>query len=307
MKKLLKKFVKSYTIQKKIMLAASHFYNARLSYNKIKDINDLDFKVFSQNGEDGIIDYFLHQLKIKKPKFVEIGVGDYTESNTRYLFETTSPKGIIFDTIDDFKARVTENIKLWKGDLKIIKKSINPDNILNLLEKNNFLKNLDLFSLDIDGIDYWVIEKLPKDFSKIVVLEYNPIFGSKLKLTVPNLKNFNRSKYHYSNLCFGASIKALVDLMSKKNFVFIGTNLQNCNAFFISKKYIKKINLKIPKNNNLNYFSISNIRESRSKQNKLTYLSGQKKIKKIQNCKVIDLNDKKYQKIKIKELLNKKL
>ena len=289
------------------MLAASHFYNARLSYNKIKDINDLDFKVFSQNGEDGIIDYFLHQLKIKKPKFVEIGVGDYTESNTRYLFETTSPKGIIFDTIDDFKARVTENIKLWKGDLKIIKKSINPDNILNLLEKNNFLKNLDLFSLDIDGIDYWVIEKLPKDFSKIVVLEYNPIFGSKLKLTVPNLKNFNRSKYHYSNLCFGASIKALIDLMNKKNFVFVGTNLANCNAFFVSKKYIKKINLKIPKNNNLNYFSISNIRESRSKQNKLTYLSGQKKIKKIQNCKVIDLNDKKYQKIKIKELLNKKL
>ena len=307
MKKLLKKFVKNYTIQKKIMLAASHFYNARLSYNKIKDINDLDFKVFSQNGEDGIIDYFLHQLKIKKPKFVEIGVGDYTESNTRYLFETTSPKGIIFDTIDDFKARVTENIKLWKGDLKIIKKSINPDNILNLLEKNNFLKNLDLFSLDIDGIDYWVIEKLPKDFSKIVVLEYNPIFGSKLKLTVPNLKNFNRSKYHYSNLCFGASIKALIDLMNKKNFVFVGTNLANCNAFFVSKKYIKKINLKIPKNNNLNYFSISNIRESRSKQNKLTYLSGQKKIKKIQNCKVIDLNDKKYQKIKIKELLNKKL
>ena len=135
MKKLLKKFVKSYTIQKKIMLAASHFYNARLSYNKIKDINDLDFKVFSQNGEDGIIDYLLHQLKIKKPKFVEIGVGDYTESNTRYLFETTSPEGIIFDVIDDFKARVRENIKLWKGDLKIIKKSINSDNILNLLKK----------------------------------------------------------------------------------------------------------------------------------------------------------------------------
>ena len=48
---------------------------------------------------------------IKKPKFIEIGVGDYTESNTRYLFETTSPQGIIFDVIDDFKAKVIENIK----------------------------------------------------------------------------------------------------------------------------------------------------------------------------------------------------
>ena len=251
MKKLLKKFVKNYTTQKKIMLATSHFYNARLNYNKIKNINDLDFKVFSQNGEDGIIDYFLYQLKIKKPKFVEIGVGDYTESNTRYLFETTSPQGIIFDVIDDFKAKVIENIKLWKGDLKIIKKSVNSDNILNLLKKNNFLKNLDLFSLDIDGTDYWVIEKLPKDFSKIVVLEYNPIFGSKLKLTVPNLKNFNRSKYHYSNLCFGASIKAMVDIMNKKNFVFIGTNLTNCNAFFILNELCEKISINIPNEEDL--------------------------------------------------------
>tara|TARA_B100000965_G_C19596512_1_gene760497 strand:+ start:1126 stop:2040 length:915 start_codon:yes stop_codon:yes gene_type:complete len=302
-KKLLKKFVKNYTTQKKIMLATSHFYNARLNYNKIKNINDLDFKVFSQNGEDGIIDYFLYQLKIKKPKFVEIGVGDYTESNTRYLFETTSPQGIIFDVIDDFKAKVIENIKLWKGDLKIIKKSVNSDNILNLLKKNNFLKNLDLFSLDIDGTDYWVIEKLPKDFSKIVVLEYNPIFGSKLKLTVPNLKNFNRSKYHYSNLCFGASIKAMVDIMNKKNFVFIGTNLANCNAFFISKKYIQNIKLKIPKKNNLESFIISNIRESRSKKNTLTYLSGLKKIKKIRDCEVVDLHNKKYKKVKIKKLI----
>jgi len=302
-----KQFIKNYIFQKKIMIASSHFFNARFNYNKIRNINDLDFKVFSQNGEDGIIDYLLYQLKIKKPKYVEIGVGDYTESNTRYLFETTSPQGIIFDCIDNFKERVKENVKMWKGDLKIIKQTVNSDNVLNLLKKYNFFKNLDIFSLDVDGIDYWIIDSLPKNFSKLVVLEYNPIFGSNLKLTVPNLKNFDRSKYHYSNLCFGASIKALVNLMNKKNFIFVGTNLTNCNAFFVSKKYIKNIKLKIPKKNNLNFFAISNIRESRSKKNKLTYLSGIKKIKKIQNCEVIDLDYKKYKKIKIKNLLNKKL
>tara|TARA_B100001250_G_scaffold393871_1_gene397093 strand:- start:363 stop:1295 length:933 start_codon:yes stop_codon:yes gene_type:complete len=303
--KKIKLFIKNYFFQKKIMIASSHFFNARLNYNKIRNINNLDFKVFSQNGEDGIIDYLLFQLKIKKPKYVEIGVGDYTESNTRYLFETMSPKGIIFDCIENFKERVKENVKMWKGDLKIIKQSVNSDNILNLLKKNNFINNIDLFSLDVDGIDYWIINSMPKNFSKIVILEYNPIFGPKLKVTVPNKKNFDRSKYHYSNLCFGASINALIYLMNKKNFVFVGSNLTNCNAFFVSKKYIKNIRLKLPNTNNLNFFTISNIRESRSKQNKLTYLSGLKKINKIRNCELIDLDNKNYKKVKIKNLLKK--
>ena len=58
---------------------------------------------------------------------------------------------------------------------------------------NNFDNNLDIFSLDVDGIDYWILEVLPEKLSKIVVLEYNPIFGSNLEVTIPNLKNFDRN------------------------------------------------------------------------------------------------------------------
>ena len=56
-------------------------------YNKVKYLSEVDYKIFSQNGEDGILDYLLYQLKIEKPKYIEIGVGDYTESNTRFIFE----------------------------------------------------------------------------------------------------------------------------------------------------------------------------------------------------------------------------
>ena len=52
---------------------------------------------------------------------------------------------------------------------------------------------LDLFSLDIDGIDYWILEKMPQNFSKIAVLEYNPLFGAELEITVPNIDNFSRT------------------------------------------------------------------------------------------------------------------
>ena len=172
------------------------------SYNDIIELNQTELKIFSQNGEDGIIDYLTFQLGIKKPKFVEIGVGDYSESNTRFIYERTSAEGMIIDCLKDLKQNVSKKTKLWKGNLEIIEANVNTENILEILNTKNFLNNLDIFSLDIDGIDYWIIEKLPENFSKIVVLEYNHVFGNEFQITVPNLKNFNRKDYHFSNLCF---------------------------------------------------------------------------------------------------------
>ena len=60
------------------MLGLSHILNIRKNYNSITSISDVDYKIYSQFGEDGIIDFILRKLNIEKPKFVEIGVGDYT-------------------------------------------------------------------------------------------------------------------------------------------------------------------------------------------------------------------------------------
>ena len=200
--------------------------------------------------------------------------------------------------LKNLKKNVLKNIKLWRGDLQIIEKKVNSKNIVEILRKNNFLKNIDLFSLDIDGIDYWVIEKLPKNFSKIAVLEYNSIYGPDLDITVPNISNFDRSKYHYSHLCFGSSLKALVRIMKKKNFTFIGCEITRCNAFFVNNNYLKNINLNIPDQNKLDIFTNSNIRESRNKKGKLSHKSGLDRLKLMKNCTVFDLKNKKLKKLK---------
>ena len=105
-------------------------------------------------------------MGIKKPKFVEIGVGDYSESNTRFIYERTSAEGMIIDCLKDLKQNVSKKTKLWKGNLEIIEANVNTENILEILNTKNFLNNLDIFSLDIDGIDYWIIEKLPENFKE---------------------------------------------------------------------------------------------------------------------------------------------
>ena len=63
-------------------------------------------------------------LKIDKPKFIEIGVGDYYESNTRFIFERTSCQGLIIDIIEDFKNKVEKNTTVWKGNLNVLQKKL---------------------------------------------------------------------------------------------------------------------------------------------------------------------------------------
>ena len=288
--------------RKIFLIGSSHFSLIRPNYSKIKDINDLDYKVFSQAGEDGIIDYLLYSLNIKKPKFIEIGVGDYRESNTRFVYERSSCKGLIVDVIENLEQKVKGNINFWKGDLKVVEKEIDSENIIETLNENNFNKDIDLFSLDIDGIDYWVLEKLPNEFSKIIVVEYNAIFGDKLMVSVPNIKGFQRHKYHYSYLCCGASLKALINLLNKKGYIFLGTNLLRTNAFFVLKKFKDKINLDLSNTNLLNKHVDSHIRESRNKKGRLNYLSGKNRLKEIENCEVVDLSDPEEKLVKIKDI-----
>ena len=306
--KLLVKFIKKIKLEihifDKVILCVGNVQISlnRNKYEEITDLTETEVKIFSQNGEDGIIDYLLQRLKLDKKNFVEIGVGNYRESNTRFLYNKYHPKGLVVDNVDDLEKKIKPFVNLWKGDLRICNKAINSENILASLD-NSCDYEIDLFSIDIDSIDYWIIEKLKKNISKIFIAEYNPVFGSKLEVTVPNISGFERNKYHYSNLCYGMSLKALINLMKQKGFYFIGTNLQKNNAFFILNEFkkddfFKKIEIK-----DLDNYTNSNIRESRDKKNNLSYLSGDKRFKEIQECEVINLKDNKRELIKLKNLL----
>ena len=303
---LFKHFLKRYFDKKITMIGSSHFLNMKQNYINIKSLNELDYKVYSQNGEDGIIDYLISQLNIQKPKFIEIGVGDYTEANTRFLFERTSCEGLIVDIINNFETEVKKNLSIWKGNLKIVEKKIEPQNLISTLKDKNFYEKIDLFSLDIDGYDYWVLKELPKNFSKIIVAEFNPYFGSELQITVPYKKDFNRSNYHPSNLCFGASLKAIIKLLADKNFKFIGTNLFRNNAFFINEDYKDKLYIEIPSDDNLKLHTDAKFRESRDSKNRLNFIDPDKILSEIKDCEVVDLSESGEKLKKIKDLINLK-
>ena len=307
MMKIFKPFLKKNDLTKKfenlkIQNAKNFFFNLELNLENIKDIDQTNYKVFSQNGEDGIIQYLIKTLKLNHIKFVEIGTEDYSESNTRYIFQTMRCDGLIIDPLKNLETIVRKNIpEFWKNKLTILNKFVTPENINSLLDNNNFQNNIDLFSLDIDGIDYWIIKKLKKNISKIFVAEYNPYFGPDLEITVPNINNFNRTSYHHSNLCWGVSLKSLIKIMIEKNYTFVGSNDLRNNAFFVSNDHIDKIKIKKLNLENLFEFTNATYRESRDQNGNLSFIEPKKILHEIKDCEVIDLKSDKL--VKIRELL----
>tara|TARA_B100000989_G_scaffold87695_1_gene63226 strand:+ start:22492 stop:23388 length:897 start_codon:yes stop_codon:yes gene_type:complete len=273
------------------LIGSSALINARKNYHTIKNIRQAELKVFSQYGEDGIIDYILSKLNINaKISFVEIGTGDYEEANTRYLCETRPCQGYLID-LDKKINFITKRNFYWQNDLKIINKKISVENINNLLPKK-YLEDLDLFSLDIDGLDYWILDTLDLSSTKIVILEYNSIFGHDKEVTVPNIQNFDRS--NYSKFYFGASLKALINIMKAKNFYFIGANKACCNAFFINFKYQNLFsNIMV---DDLSIYTDFSFREIIPNSNKI-FNYKKFAIQQILNLELFDLNQKKIRKI----------
>ena len=297
--KIIKGFSKYSFIKLYILLGNLIISNSRKEYENFKKIEEAEVKVFSQNGEDGIIDYLIKKLRISKPNFIEIGIGDYSEANTRYIYETNYGKGIVVDLIEDLKEKVSKNVSIWRGNLEIIEKKVNSKNINDLFKKIDF--PLDVVSIDIDGVDYWVIKNLKPKISKIFILEYNAVFGSKLEISIPDHDNFDRSKAHYSNLYYGASLKAYVNLMRKKGFYFLGVNKLRNNAFFINEEFSKENFFPEIENISLEDSTDANFSESRNIKGDLSYLKNEKKPNEIKDCEIINLQTNSI--LKIKDLI----
>ena len=283
-------------IQKELIIKAKILSLKNKYLKKIKDLSEVEFQVYSQWGEDGIIDWLISKFPQIPKNFLEIGTQDYKESNTRFLLINRNWDGFLIEgDKDDVKKIKTQRV-YWKHNLKIRNEFITKDNINDVVHRLNVPKKLGLLSLDIDGVDYWVLKELSTLNPSIVICEYNSLFGEKKSITVPYKENFIRSKEHYSNLYYGASIQAFIDIMKTKNYFLTGTNTAGNNAFFVRKDLWKVLNKMIL---NKKIF-ISKFRESRDQKGNLSFLDKRESLNLIRNKHVIDLKSKNKKKIELK-------
>lgn len=214
------------------------YFNSRSIDPKLQ-FNSYGFSVFSQYDEDGLINLLINGFDDIPKNFIEFGVGDFSEANCRFLIESLAWRGAIFEGNKKAFNRSCARDFYWKKNLSIFNKFLTKDNIQNELSKNNFVNNLGILSVDVDGNDWYLLEKSLIFNPYIIIVEYNSLFGSKYPVSIPYDPNFNRSRAHKSNLYYGASLKAFEYLLFDKGYKLVGTNSAGNNAFFVKEDKFK--------------------------------------------------------------------
>ena len=233
------------------------------------DFRRVGFKVFSQFDEDGIIQYLINKVPIERKTFVEFGVENYEESNTRFLLLNNHWQGMVLDARASDIHYIQQDKIYWQYDLQAKCTWITRQNINELLRDAGFGEDVGILSIDIDGNDYWIWEAIESVRPLIVVVEYNSLFGLR-PIAVPYKEDFNRADGHYSNLYYGASLGALQHLAEKKGYLLIGSNVWGHNAFFVRADIageFRGLTLR-------QAYVASKFRESRDETGKLTYEIG---------------------------------
>jgi hypothetical protein len=246
---------------------------------------EAEFKVFSQFGEDGILQYLIWKLSPLPESFVEFGVGNYTEANTLFLLMHDNWRGLIMDRSASDIQSVLERPIAWRHDLRAVPALIHRENINELIESNGMSGEIGVLSIDIDGIDYWVWERIDVVQPVVVVVEYNSVFGTSRAVTVPYDPNFDRTRAHYSNLYWGCSLPALCHLAERKGYLFVGSNSAGNNAFFVRRGRQRDLESITAEEG----YVESRFRESRDVSGELTFLSGAERLAAIADLPLIDV------------------
>ncbi len=207
----------------------------RVRGSQIADLRDAEFRVYSQWGEDGIIQMLLKYVPIERQIFVEFGVENYRESNTRFLLVHDNWSGLVMDGDKRNIDFIKRDAIFWRHNLKADCAFVTRENINELLRRNGVEGDIGLLSIDIDGNDYWVWQAIDVVTPRVVIAEYNSRFGAERSVTVPYSPDFTRKGAHPSMIYYGASLAALVHLGDRKGYDFVGSNSAGNNAFFVRR------------------------------------------------------------------------
>jgi len=196
---------------------------------------DAGFRVFSQSDEDGLLLYIYSLIGFTNRRLVDMACGKPIGANSTNLILNWGFHGLL---VEGDKENISASRQFYKNhpDTAIYPPSIvtawiNAENINDLILDNGFSGEVDLLSLDIDGVDYWLWKNLRAISPRVVMVEYQDCFPADQALTVPYRADFNRHNYHHDY--FGASLAAFVKLAKSKGYRLIGCNRYCYNAFFV--------------------------------------------------------------------------
>jgi hypothetical protein len=194
-----------------------------------------EFSGFSQNGEDGILDVLRKQLLHSNRYFVEIGAADGIENNTAWLVVAEKYNGMMIDGNLHLVERAKRMITGYSIGAECHNMFVRLDSVQDL-KAMAFHDDPDVFSLDIDGNDYYIAQAiLESGFRpKIFVVEYNSVYGPERSMTIEYQDNFVFTEAHPTQLYYGVSISGWRRSFERYDYRFVTVDRNGVNAFFVA-------------------------------------------------------------------------
>lgn len=187
-----------------------------------------ELKIFSQNGEDGVLGELLRRAEISSPgTFVEFGAEDGVELNTALLADVFGWSGVLIEGDPEKHGRLHRKYAP-SGRVRTRHQLVLPETIDALLRELEVGADLDVLSIDIDSDDLWVWQAITSVSPKIVVIEVNTHLDPRVRATQPQGDGPWQGTDYY-----GASVAALRALGERKGYRFVHVDLTGNNAFFV--------------------------------------------------------------------------
>jgi len=247
-------------------------------------LSKVEFSVFSQFGDDGIIQWLVQRLAPRSEVFVEFGVADYREANTRFLLMNDNWTGLVLDSAKSNIDSIRRDDISWKYDLRSFCAFVTAENVNDLISAQGIQGDIGLLHIDVDGNDYWIWKSVSVVRPDLVILEYNSVFGVDRAITIPYDPSFERTRAHFSTLYAGASLLAMCELSAEKGYDFVGSNSAGNNAYFVRRDLGHGLPVLRPEEG---YVS-SKFAESRDRDGRLTYIRGAERIEAIRGLPILN-------------------
>jgi hypothetical protein len=232
----------------------------RLKYQELAEkggtlpFSEVGFSNFSQTDEDGILHYIFSLIGTTDKRCIEMCAGTGAQCNTANLIINQGWHGLLVDGDAGNVARGRDFFARHSGT-EIMGPSyrqywITRDTVDALFVEEGFTEEIDLLSLDLDGVDYWIWEAISAISPRVVVAEVMPQLGEKA-ITVPYSDDFEAEWISLDEqpqlggipldggffagrtLYAGASLAAFNKLARRKGYRLVGANAIGFNAFFV--------------------------------------------------------------------------
>ena len=200
----------------------------------LPELNDFERKVFSQNGEDGILEALFHAIGTTNKFVVEFGVENGRECNSGNLIRNCGWSGLLLEGDERLFGELAATFAGFPN-VRLAHHFVTAENISDIFREHGVPREPDLLSIDVDGNDYWIWKALDAYRARVVVIEFNSVHAPPERWVM----QYNPAHRWRGDSYFGASLESLAALGKRKGYALMATDRLGVNAFFLRRDLLK--------------------------------------------------------------------